>query len=104
MSPTKPEEEKRSELIDELLRIDEPLIAQAVMTASRCYFINGHLFLLYRDPVAIGWVKVLMAAKQSPRLLAAARQVGIDVHIFVVTGPRLKNKPSASRRTRWRIN
>jgi hypothetical protein len=37
MLPTT-EEKKRSELIDELLRIDEPLIAWAVITASRCYF------------------------------------------------------------------
>jgi hypothetical protein len=92
MSPTKPEEEKRSELICELLRRHEPVIARAVETASRCYFVNGHLFLEY--PVSNGPVKVLMDAKQNPRLLAAAQQIGIEVHTFVVINRGSKAGPA----------
>jgi hypothetical protein len=84
MLATKPEEEKRSELIDELLRRHEPLIAQAVESAPVCHFRNGHLFLQYQDAVSNGWVKVVTDAKQDPRLLAAAHEVGIEVHILAV--------------------
>ena len=73
MLPTT-EEKKRSELIDELMRIDEPLIAWAVITASPCYFTSGHLSLEYRDPAYSAWAKILMDLKQKPRLLAVARQ------------------------------
>jgi hypothetical protein len=84
MSPTKPEA-KRSELINELLRRHEPEIARAVESASACYFKNGHLFLQYQDALSNAWAKLLMDAQQSPRLLAAARQVGIEVHIFATS-------------------
>ena len=83
MLATKPEEQKRSELIDELLRRHEPLIARAVESAPGCHFKNGHLFLQYQDPVSNAWVKVLTDRKQNPRLLAAAQQLGIEVYIVV---------------------
>ena len=82
MLATKPEEAKRSELIHELLRRHEPVIARAVESASGCYFKNGHLFLQYQDAVSNGWAKVLTDAKQNPRLSAAAYHVGIEVHIL----------------------
>jgi hypothetical protein len=84
MLATKPEEEKRSELIDELLRRHEPVIARAVESAPGCHFINGHLFLQYQDAVSNSWVKILTNGQQNPRLLAAAHQVGIEVHILAV--------------------
>jgi hypothetical protein len=45
MLATKPEEEKRSELIDELLSRHEPVIARAVKSAPGCHFTNERLFL-----------------------------------------------------------
>jgi hypothetical protein len=82
MPGTNPEEAKRSELINELLSRHEPLIARAVESASGCYFKDGHLFLQYQDALLNSWPKVLTDAKQSPRLSAAARRVGIEVHIL----------------------
>jgi hypothetical protein len=82
MLATKPEEAKRSELIHELLRRHEPVIARAVESASGCYFKDGHLFLQYQDAVSNGWAKVLTDAKQNPRLSATAYHVGIEVHIL----------------------
>jgi len=93
MLPTT-EEKKRSELIDELMRIDEPLIAWAVITASPCYFTSGHLSLEYRDPAYSAWAKILMDLKQKPRLLAVAKQIGIEAHIFVITARGSKAGPA----------
>ena len=93
MLPTT-EEKKRSELIDELVRIDEPLIAWAVITASQCYFTNGHLSLKYRDPAYSAWAKILMDLKQKPRLLAVAKQIGIEAQIFVITARGSKAGPA----------
>jgi hypothetical protein len=62
MLATKPQEAKRSELIDELLRRHEPLIARAVESAAECSLTNGHLFLNYQYPFIqpyaefAGWV------------------------------------------------
>jgi hypothetical protein len=82
MLATKPEEEKRSELIDELLRRHEPVIARAVESAPRCRLENGHLFLDYQDPAYTAWAKALTDFNQKPRLEAAAKQVGIEVHVL----------------------
>jgi hypothetical protein len=82
MSPTKPEEEKRSELIYELLRRHEPVIARAVESAPGCRLENGVLYLDYQEPAYTAWAKVLMDFKQKPRLLAAAKQIGIEVRVL----------------------
>ena len=82
MLPTKPEEVKRSELIDELLRRHEPVIARAVESAPGCRLENRNLFLNYQDPAYTAWAKVLMDFKQKPRLLAAAKQIGIEVRVL----------------------
>ena len=84
MFATKPEEAKRSELIDELLSRHEPVIARAVESASACYFKDGHLFLQYQDALSNGWLEVFTDAKQNPRLSAAAQHVGIEVHILAM--------------------
>jgi hypothetical protein len=76
------EEEKRSELIDELLRRHEPVIARAVESAPECSLENGHLFLNYQDPAYHAWAKPLTDSKQKPILEAAAKQVGIEVHVL----------------------
>jgi hypothetical protein len=81
MQPEKPEEEKRSELIDELLRRHEPLIARAVESAPGCRFENGVLFLDYQDPLYTAWAKVLTDVKQKPGLEAAAKQIAIVVEV-----------------------
>jgi hypothetical protein len=82
MLTTRPQEAKRSELIDELLRRHEPVIARAVESAPECSLTNGHLFLNYQDTLYTAWAKVLMDAKQKPGLEAAAKQVGIEVHVL----------------------
>jgi hypothetical protein len=81
MQPEKPEEEKRSELIDELLRRHEPLIARAVESAPGCRFENGVLFLDYQDPLYSGWAKVFTASEKMPRLKTIAKQIGIVVEV-----------------------
>jgi hypothetical protein len=82
MLPTKPEEEKRSELIDELLRRHEPLIARAVESAPGCSLTNGRLLLNYQDRQYTAWAKVLTDVKQKPGLEAAAKQIGIEVRVL----------------------
>jgi hypothetical protein len=82
MLPTKPEEEKRKELIDELLKRGEPVIARAVESAPGCRLENGVLFLDYQDSVYNAWAKALTDHKQKPRLEAAAEQVGIGVRVL----------------------
>jgi hypothetical protein len=84
MTPIEPEEEKRKDLIDELLQRHEPLIARAVESAPDCRLRNGNLFLNYnyQDSVHAAWAKVLTDFKLKPRLLAAAKQVGIEVHVL----------------------
>jgi hypothetical protein len=83
MLATKPQEAKRSELIDELLRRHEPLIARAVESAPECSLTNGHLFLNYQYALYTAWAKVLTDVKQKLGLEAAAKQVGIEVHVFL---------------------
>jgi hypothetical protein len=75
----KPEEEKRADLIRELLRRREPVIARAVESAPACRLERQILVLDYQDPVFIAWAKVLTDSKQKPRLDAAAKQIGIEV-------------------------
>ena len=82
MTPIQPEEEKRKDLIDELLQRHEPLIARAVESAPDCRLKNENLFLNYQDSVHAAWAKVLTDFKLKPRLLAAAKQVGIEVHVL----------------------
>jgi hypothetical protein len=82
MLPTKPEEEKRKELIDELLKRGEPVISRAVESAPGCRLENGILFLDYQDSVYKPWAKALTDYKQKPRLEAAAEQVGIEVRVL----------------------
>jgi hypothetical protein len=77
------QEEKRRELINELLRTQESLIARAVESAPLCHFRNGQLLLFYQDPLFAAWVKVLTDPTEKARLLAAARQLGIEVHIIL---------------------
>ena len=84
MLAAKPEEAKRSELINELLSRHEPVIVRAVDSASGCYFKDGNLFLQYQDALPNGWPKVLTDAKQNPRLSAAAHHLGIEVHILTM--------------------
>lgn len=81
MLATKPEEAKRSELINELLRRHEPVIARAVESAPDCSLKNGTLFLSYQDPAYSAWAKVLVDLKQKLALEAAAKQVGIVVEV-----------------------
>jgi hypothetical protein len=82
MRVSKPEEEKRTDLICELLRRHEPVIARAVETAPACRLKNQVLFLDYQDPVYTAWAKVLTDSKQKPRLEAAAKHVGIEVQVL----------------------
>jgi hypothetical protein len=86
MLPTKPEEEKRKELIDELLKRGEPVISRAVESAPGCRLENGILFLDYQDSVYKPWAKALTDYKQKPRLEAAAEQVGIEVRSPLIDG------------------
>jgi hypothetical protein len=78
---TKPEEEKRLRLIDELWREREVLLARAVENVSACRFENGVLFLDYQDPVYKAWAKVFTASEKMPRLKAVAKQIGILVEV-----------------------
>ena len=82
MFPTKPEDEKRSELIYELLRRHEPVIARAVESAPGCRLENGVLYLDYQDTQYTAWAKVLTDVKQKPGLEAAAKQIGIEVRVL----------------------
>jgi ABC-type sulfate transport system substrate-binding protein len=84
MLETKPGEAKRSELINELLRRHEPVIARAVESALGCSLDNRSLFLNYQDPAYTGWAKVLLDSIQKLALEAAAKQVGIEVCVLVV--------------------
>jgi hypothetical protein len=82
MLAIKPEEGKRSELIAELLRRHEPVIARAVESALGCSLKNGSLFLSYLDPAHAAWAKVLVDFKQKLALEAAAKQLGIEVCVL----------------------
>jgi len=82
MLSAKAEEAKRSELINELLRRHEPVIARAVESAPGCSLKNGSLFLSYQDPAYTARAKVLVDPKQKLALEAAAKQVGIEVCVL----------------------
>jgi len=82
MVVTKPEEERRADLIRELLLRHEPVIARAVETAPVCRLEHQVLVLDYQDPLWAAWAKVLSDTKQKPRLEAAAKQIGIGVQVL----------------------
>ena len=44
------------------------------------------------------WAKILMDLKQKPRLLAVAKQIGIEAHIFVITARGSKAGPANPKR------
>jgi hypothetical protein len=75
-------EEKRTELIDELLKRGEPVISRAVETAPGCRLENGVLFLDFQEPALNAWSKALTDHKHKPRLEAAAKQIGVEVRVL----------------------
>jgi hypothetical protein len=75
-------EEKRTELIDELLKRGEPVISRAVEAAPGCRLENGVLFLDFQEPVFNAWSKALTDHKHKPRLEAAAEQIGVEVRVL----------------------
>ena len=75
-------EEKRTKLIDELLRRGEPVISRAVETAPGCRLENGVLFLDFQEPVFNAWSKALTDHQHKPRLEAAAEQIGVEVRVL----------------------
>ena len=58
------------------------MMARAVESAPECSLENAHLFLNYQDPAYNAWAKPLTDFNQKPRLEAAAKQVGIEVHVL----------------------
>jgi hypothetical protein len=76
-------ESKRQELIAELNRMGEGVIAKAVEGSIGCLLENGVLHLQYPQPSRhSGQAKILRSLAQGPILERVARQIGVKILIF----------------------
>jgi hypothetical protein len=76
-------EAKRRELVAELNRMGEGVIAKAVEGSIGCLLENGVLHLQYPQPSRhSGHAKILRDLAQGPILERVARQIGVKILIF----------------------
>ena len=76
-------EAKRGELVAELNRMDQGVIAKAVEGSIGCVLENGVLHLQYAQPSRhSGHAKVLRDPTLRPILDRAAKQVGAEILVF----------------------
>jgi len=76
-------EAKRRELVSELNRMGEGVIAEAVEGSIGCLLENGVLHLQYPQPSRhSGHAKVLRDLAQGPTLERVAGQIGVKILIF----------------------
>ena len=76
-------EEKRRELVNELKRREEHLIAKAVESSIGCRLENRVLYLQYPQPSLNSInARILRDSEQKPKLDSAAKEIGIKVLVF----------------------
>ena len=76
----KPPQKEKRELVRELKRRNERMIATAIESAIGCRLENGVLYLQYSHPSVNNFI--LEDSRRKPALDAVAKQIGIEVQVL----------------------